>query len=102
MSWEICIIDSGVGISEDGIKNLFVDFNKLDENANLNAKGTGLGLSICKMIIEKFGGSVDVESEINKGSVFKIKINLKCQVYDMLSPRFGDDMDSSEFEKFRK
>ena len=41
------MIDNGKGISEGGIKKLFVNFNKLDENKDQNAGGTGLGLSIC-------------------------------------------------------
>ena len=44
---EISVIDNGKGISEGGIKKLFVNFNKLDENKDQNAGGTGLGLSIC-------------------------------------------------------
>ena len=49
---KISIIDTGVGISEEGLKKLFIDFGKLDENSTRNRKGTGLGLSICKQIIE--------------------------------------------------
>ena len=48
----IKFIDTGVGISENGLKNLFVNFGKLTENASMNKQGTGLGLSICKNIIE--------------------------------------------------
>jgi len=44
--------DTGVGISEEGLENLFIDFNKLQENQDRNKVGTGLGLSICKKIIE--------------------------------------------------
>jgi len=98
---EMCFIDSGVGISEEGKKNLFTDFNKLEENSNMNAKGTGLGLSICKMIVEKFGGSVEVDSEINKGCEFKIKLNLKCTM-DISSPRFHDSIDSPGFGQRHK
>jgi len=48
----ISIIDTGNGISEEGLQNLFLDFGKLDENASQNRLGTGLGLSICKRIAE--------------------------------------------------
>ena len=41
----------------------------------MNAKGTGLGLSICKNIIEQMGGSVQVLSELGKGSRFQINLN---------------------------
>jgi len=64
------IIDSGVGISQEGINNLFMDFGKLSENSERNKSGTGLGLSICKKIIEQMGGSVKVESKLGEGSTF--------------------------------
>jgi len=41
-----------MGISEQGLANLFMDFSKLAENEDKNKSGTGLGLSICKRIIE--------------------------------------------------
>ena len=59
---ELSIIDTGVGMSPEGVNKLFIDFNKLDENSQRNKGGTGLGLSICKKIIEQMGGSVDVKS----------------------------------------
>lgn len=62
MNIKISVIDTGLGISEDGLKKLFIDFGKLDENSTRNRKGTGLGLSICKQIVEQMGGSVDVKS----------------------------------------
>ena len=62
---QVSVIDTGVGISEEGCKKLFMDFAKLDENSKRNCQGTGLGLSICKNIIEQMGGSVDVKSKIN-------------------------------------
>ena len=48
ISYEIKIKDTGVGISKEGLKHLFVDFGKLGENEQFNPRGTGLGLSICK------------------------------------------------------
>jgi signal transduction histidine kinase len=50
------------------MKNLFIDFGKLDENSQRNKAGTGLGLSICKQIIEEMGGSVTVKSKPNQGT----------------------------------
>jgi signal transduction histidine kinase len=51
VNYQIIICDTGVGISPEGMKNLFLDFGKLDENSERNKSGTGLGLSICKQII---------------------------------------------------
>ena len=45
---QIRVIDSGVGISEEGLSKLFIDFSRLKENQERNKSGTGLGLSICK------------------------------------------------------
>ena len=52
----------------------------MDENSKRNSQGTGLGLSICKNIIEKMGGSVSVQSKLNKGTEFTVKIKTKCLV----------------------
>ena len=75
---EMRIQDTGVGISEEGLQNLFLNFSKLKENQDRNKQGTGLGLSICKQIIEQMGGSVTVQSELGKGTTFIINIKTKC------------------------
>ena len=67
-------------MSEEGVKKLFIDFNKLDENSQRNKQGTGLGLSICKKIIEQMGGSVSVKSKVGEGSEFIINVKTKCIV----------------------
>ena len=77
---KISIIDTGIGISEEGINKLFVDFGKLNESSERNKGGTGLGLSICKKIIEQMGGSVKVTSKLGVGSEFIINIKMKCIV----------------------
>jgi len=56
LAFEIRIADYGAGISEDGLKNLFLDFSMLNEHRNMNIRGTGLGLSICKKLVNKMGG----------------------------------------------
>jgi signal transduction histidine kinase len=48
LNLQISIIDTGIGISEEGLANLFIDFGRLKENERQNQSGTGLGLSICK------------------------------------------------------
>jgi hypothetical protein len=73
-------------MSEEGVKKLFIDFNKLDENSQRNKQGTGLGLSICKKIIEQMGGSVHVESQVGVGSEFVINVKTKCRVKQCLMP----------------
>lgn len=85
---ELSVIDTGVGISSEGLEKLFLDFSKLEENEDMNLGGTGLGLSITKKIIEQMGGFVTVESQLNQGSSFKINIKTKCnKVQTCLIPR---------------
>jgi len=60
------VIDTGVGISKERLKNVFDRFVKLDNFV----QGTGLGLSICRNIIEQMGGKIGVDSELGKGSNF--------------------------------
>jgi len=54
------ISDNGEGISDEGLKKLFLNFQALEEHKKNNPTGTGLGLSICKQIIEKLGGKIKV------------------------------------------
>jgi signal transduction histidine kinase/DNA-binding response OmpR family regulator/HPt (histidine-containing phosphotransfer) domain-containing protein len=62
--------DTGVGISADGIQNLFKDFSQIANPLTAAAQGTGLGLAICKRILEGLGGEVGVESSLGIGSIF--------------------------------
>ena len=52
IKFEIDIIDNGVGIKEENLDKLFMNFGMLDEHSKMNSQGTGLGLSICKSIVE--------------------------------------------------
>lgn len=66
----VCIEDSGIGLSEKDIKNLF-DISSLDQiSGGRTEKGSGLGLLLCKDFIESHEGRVWVESEPGKGSKF--------------------------------
>ena len=78
----MAVVDTGIGISEEGIANLFIDFNKLSESSHINTSGTGLGLSICKKIIELMGGSVKVESKEGEGTSFIISVNTECKLHE--------------------
>ena len=64
------ITDSGIGIKEDDLPNLFVSFNRLDLKKNQGVEGTGLGLIITRSICRTMGGDVNVSSVYGKGTVF--------------------------------
>lgn len=71
------IRDTGRGIAPNDIKSLFQPFQQLNEASDLVNEGTGLGLSICKGLIEKMGGTLGVESNIDVGSSFWFQLPFK-------------------------
>ncbi|HEX8263863.1 MAG TPA: PAS domain S-box protein [Pyrinomonadaceae bacterium] len=64
------VIDTGIGIDEKNLKNLFQPFVQIDNSTTRQYGGTGLGLVISKQIVEMMSGEISVESEPNKGSRF--------------------------------
>ena len=68
------VSDTGVGIRKEDMNRLFSEYSQLDTRANRKIEGTGLGLAITKMLLDLMDGSVSVESEYGKGSVFTAKI----------------------------
>jgi len=73
----IKVRDTGKGIRKGDIDMLFADYAQLDLANNHNIEGTGLGLPITKKLAEMMNGSVTVESEFGKGSVFTVRVAQK-------------------------
>ena len=65
--WIIQVKDNGLGIAQDDYARVFKPFVRL---ASRDIPGTGLGLAVCKKIVEGFGGTIWVESELGVGSTF--------------------------------
>lgn len=72
----ICISDNGPGIIPEDIPKVFDRFYRADKSRNRQSGGSGLGLAIAKGFVEAHGGSIHVESSINEGTKFIIKLSL--------------------------
>jgi len=70
----ISVIDTGVGIPKDKIKNLFQKFYQISGSIGRRYGGTGLGLAITKQLVELQGGKISVKSESGKGSTFSLTL----------------------------
>lgn len=74
---EFSVTDTGIGISENKINNIFDDFNQATSGTSRLYGGTGLGLAIVKQLVEAQGGSVNVKSTLNEGSVFTFTLTFE-------------------------
>ncbi len=72
----ISVTDTGIGIPEEKLDAIFDKFSQVDGSATRKHEGTGLGLSITKMLVELMGGTVTIESQVKKGSTFRISLPL--------------------------
>lgn len=70
------VIDTGIGIPNDKLSQLFESFTQADSSTTRKYGGTGLGLSIAKQLCQLMGGDIDVSSDIGCGSQFGFTINL--------------------------
>ena len=68
------IEDTGIGMSEGDLRNLFQFFGMIDQSKGINRGGMGLGLTISKMIVQQLNGTINVESKPKVGSKFTFKI----------------------------
>ena len=71
---KIVVKDTGIGISEENQKYIFDRFNQVIDAESETKGGSGLGLTIVKQLIELHGGTIEVKSELNKGSEFIITL----------------------------
>ncbi len=68
------VIDTGIGIASDDLRQLFLPFSQVDSSLTREYEGTGLGLALVQKLTDLHGGSVDVESEVGRGSRFTVNL----------------------------
>ena len=76
----IRVSDTGIGMSQDYLKKIFEAFTREQNTTKSKIVGTGLGMSIVKKYVDLLGGTINVESELGKGSTFTV--TLKHRIAD--------------------
>ncbi|PIE42768.1 MAG: hypothetical protein CSA50_08660 [Gammaproteobacteria bacterium] len=72
--WSILVADQGQGIDKDEIPHIFNSFHRQKKTETEGNHGTGLGLRFVKIVIEKHNGTLEVESKLNQGTIFRIQL----------------------------
>lgn len=72
---EFAVADTGIGIADDGIEEIFGTFSQATSGTSRIYGGTGLGLTIAKQLVEAQGGTIHVKSKLDEGSVFSFTLD---------------------------
>ncbi len=69
--------DDGYGMTPEFLKTIFDSFTRAENSTTNKVQGTGLGMSITKSLVDLMGGTIEVESEVGKGSLFRVDLELR-------------------------
>lgn len=73
------VIDNGMGIAGDDIKRIFEKFYRATDARQAGITGSGLGLALARQIVNLHGGEIEVESKVNKGSTFSVRLPIAAK-----------------------
>jgi len=76
--FELSVVDTGFGIAPEDQAKIFEEFQQVDNTSTRKKGGTGLGLAISRRIVELHGGRITVESDVGKGSTFKVIVPINA------------------------
>jgi two-component system, sensor histidine kinase SagS len=76
------IVDTGIGMSKEGLHRIFSPFSQADADTTRLYGGTGLGLTLCRQLVERMHGQILVESEPNQGTHFTVSLPLPAEEPD--------------------
>lgn len=91
--------DTGIGIKEENIEDIFDAFNQVDTRRNRNIQGTGLGLAISKNLANLMDGNLTVKSEYGKGSTFSIVIKQSVSSYVPMGEKVANALISDKYNE---
>lgn len=91
--YRFTVYDTGIGMSKDFLSSMFDPFTRSREASHI--EGTGLGLSISKGLIDLMGGTISVESQLGKGTIFNIELEQEIAKKSAFDPAESDKVKSS-------
>lgn len=87
--YQFVIEDTGIGIGEEFKKHIFEPFTQEHQDARTHYNGVGLGMSIVKELVDQMKGSIEIDSQVGKGSV--VRVTLIMQIDEAWSPQPADE-----------
>jgi len=101
----ISVKDTGIGMNEESLENLFVGFSQVDTSRKRQEGGLGLGLAISKALVEKMNGAITVKSKLGKGTTVQVVVPQKvldeapvAALYDRQNIRVATYIDMEQFD----
>lgn len=77
--YEFVFSDTGCGMTKEFMETIFEPFTRANDSRTTKVEGTGLGMAIVKSVVSMMNGTVDVESELDKGTTFTVTVHLKLR-----------------------
>lgn len=75
--WSVRLQDTGVGMPEEELENIFEYLYRIDNSRTKNTGGSGIGLAVVKSIVIAHGGTIEAKSQLGKGSTFIVRLPKK-------------------------
>lgn len=91
--FEIVVSDTGLGMSPEFIKKIFVPFERMQDSTVSQIEGAGLGMAIAHDLIDKMGGNIDVQSKVGVGTQVTVTLNLKLVDEDREKIKYHEVID---------
>ncbi len=90
---EFSVVDTGIGIAEENLENIFENFQQASSETSRLYGGTGLGLAIAKQLVETQGGTINVKSKLKEGSAFSFVLSFQKTNADSVSDKDMVELD---------
>lgn len=89
--YQFIIEDTGIGMSKEFQEHIFEPFMQENQDARTNYKGTGLGMAITKRLVDQMNGTIEVKSQIGKGSTFKVNLPIQIDNNSDIQPEAKEE-----------